>query len=99
MKGAVCDTRLARCPQWYLIPPPGINMRIPPKIKKSVVFIGIKHADSGIDEYDYCGTGFIVSVESSRLKRMSFMYLVTAKHVVAGLKGHDCYIRANKKDG
>jgi hypothetical protein len=99
MKSAVLDTRLANCPQWYLIPPPDINMRIPSRVKKSVVFIGIKADDSVITEPDYCGTGFIVSIQSSKIKRVSFPYLVTARHVAAELKGLDFYIRVNTKDG
>ena len=45
----VCDTRLANCHKWYLIPPQDINMRIPDNLKKCVVFIGIKEPQENMD--------------------------------------------------
>jgi hypothetical protein len=74
-------------------------MRIPDDVKKCVAFIGIKKVESVIEELDYCGTGFIASVQSLKHPRISFPYLVTAKHIAEGLRGIDIFIRINTKDG
>jgi len=71
-------------------------MRIPDSIKKSVVFIGI---DSGAGKVDFKGTGFFVSVPSTRVPKHNLIYLVTAKHVVAEIGNREFCIRANTKDG
>jgi hypothetical protein len=73
-------------------------MRIPDAVKKCVVFIGVEVQREHGREIIYLGTGFIVSVKSS-VKRMSFLYLVTARHIVANIAERDYYIRANTKDG
>ena len=75
-----------------------INMRIPDAVKKCVVFIGIEAQIEHVPAIIYLGTGFIVSVKST-IGRMSFIYLVTARHIVASIAERDFYIRANTKDG
>jgi hypothetical protein len=74
-------------------------MRIPDDVKKCVVFIGIKKGKSPTQEPEYLGTGCIVSVQSKKLPRSSFPYVVTAKHVAVELDGKDIYMRMNTKDG
>jgi len=73
-------------------------MRIPDAVKKCVVFIGIEAQIEHVPAIIYLGTGFIVSVKST-IGRMSFIYLVTARHIVASIAERDFYIRANTKDG
>ena len=47
------------------------------------------------------GTGFFVGVQDEKIKNRSFVYLVTAKHVISNTDGNpfkSIYIRVNKKD-
>jgi hypothetical protein len=94
--------RLANSPQWYLIPPQDINMRVPHSITKCVVFIGTETANPA-EPIKWRATGFFVSFPSTLASASSpnrgFMYLVTSKHGVRKLEGGDFYIRANTKDG
>ncbi|HWD92654.1 MAG TPA: hypothetical protein VG938_09915 [Verrucomicrobiae bacterium] len=71
-------------------------MRIPDVIKKAVVFIGIQ-AEPG--DIKFCGTGFFISMPSTRVPNHNFIYLITARHVVEGINGRDFYVRLNTKDG
>jgi len=96
---AGCDARLANCPQWYLIPPPDINMRIPDDNKKCVVFFGVEIQDGASIKIKWGGTGFLVNVQSDKVAGMHFVYLATARHVAAQTKGTVFYIRFNTKDG
>ena len=55
-----------------------------------------------MEKKDLLGTGFIVAHPSEYgvgdLAK-SFLYIVTAKHVIDGLNGADCGIRINNQDG
>jgi hypothetical protein len=56
-------------------------MRIPDDIRKCVVFVGYQMAD---ESFRIAGTGFLVSRDIGNGNR--FAYLVTAGHVVNGIK-------------
>jgi hypothetical protein len=99
MKNAVCDTRLANCPQWYLMPPKDINMRIPETVRKCVVYLGVGKSDGKNHQIQYGGTGFFIGVDSKRISGTSFLYLVTARHVADKLKHPNFWLRANTRDG
>jgi hypothetical protein len=76
------------------------NMRIPDDVKKSVVFIGVEVDDGhGGKKIRFCGTGFFVSVASQYDANKSWLYLVTAKHVVVELNARQFFVRANSNDG
>ncbi|HTJ50260.1 MAG TPA: serine protease [Cyclobacteriaceae bacterium] len=71
-------------------------MKLPNDIKKCVVFIGIQKADQTII---IVGTGFIVYDDVSNKDKS---YLVTAKHVIEGIKGKgvdEAMVRMNLVDG
>jgi hypothetical protein len=93
----VLDERLANCPQWYLMPPKGFNMRIRDDALRCVVFIGIEISGDFGKKIKWCGTGFFVSRKSDKFSG-SFVYLVTAKHVLIEIGKNDFFIRANTKD-
>jgi len=77
-------------------------MRIPEKIKKCVVFLGIREGDSH-EPIKWKGTGFFVSypskVANTDQPNRGFMYLVTAKHVAVKFSDKEFYVRANTKNG
>lgn len=72
-------------------------MRIPDELKKSVVFI--LREDTPNTWTTFIGTGFLVSRKLTKIPGRSFVYLVTAKHVVVALKGKRFAIRVNKNGG
>jgi len=59
-------------------------MQIPPEVTKCAVFIGFNFPN----EIKYCATGFIVGVSAneSAFDGRHYDYLVTAKHVIDGIK-------------
>lgn len=67
-------------------------MRIKNDFLNCVVFIGM-----GND--NWLGTGFLVSRESDNFSGKNFIYLVTARHVIAKIRERDFFIRINTKDG
>jgi hypothetical protein len=67
-------------------------MRIGDDALKSVIFIGF-----GID--NWVGTGFLVSRESDKFSGKNFIYLVTARHVIAKIGDRDFIIRINTNNG
>lgn len=70
-------------------------IRIPDSVKKCVAFIGTE-----LDgKRRYCGTGFFVTVSSKVFPEAKFLFLVTAKHVVAEITGNKFFVRVNLKDG
>ncbi len=74
-------------------------MRVPDQIRECVAFICCRDANGDLR---YAGTGFFVALQSTALQGKIFVYFITAKHVVAGLKaaGYDpFYIRLNLKAG
>ena len=76
------------------------SQAIPPEFKKTVAFIFIKD-DAG--KIIPNGTGFFVSIPDSSIKKVEFVYLVTAKHVIENNLTKDfydrIYIRINKRNG
>lgn len=71
-------------------------MKLPVDIKKCVFFIGLEKADKSIM---IVGTGFVIYDDISK-KNLS--YLVTAKHVIDGIKGKGLdhvLLRMNFNDG
>lgn len=72
----------------------GSKMHVAARARKGVLFIGIN--ENGI--FKPLGTGFIVSAKSHG---RAFLHLVTAKHVIDGIRDIDgeVYIRFNKKGG
>lgn len=74
-------------------------MLVPDDIQQCVVYLGLPvTAAPGMRGMKPSGTAFFVRVEAD-LPGASFIYLVTAKHVVEKLQGQDFAMRANKKDG
>jgi hypothetical protein len=74
---------------------------IPPEVKSIVAFIFIPGKHAG--EFVPCGTAFFVGVKDQKAPQRSFLYLVTAKHV---LKAPDhvswlpsIFLRLNTKAG
>lgn len=74
-------------------------MRVDDAVLKSVCFIGtMLHEDSASYDFDPFGTGFFVSISSS-IHGGKFHCLVTAKHVVDGLKGQQVCVALNTRSG
>ena len=75
-------------------------MRVPDNILKGVAYIGevAGHDELGNAYGDFQGTGFFVQVPSQHFPTTSFVYVVTAKHVLTDIK-NDVYILLNGKDG
>lgn len=73
------DNRIGGCPRYYLGDGSSL-MQIPDQIRNTVVFLGYqKDADPVMG-----GTGFLVSKKVS--SDLCLVYLVTAKHVIHGIK-------------
>jgi len=64
-KNPYVDTHLGREVRWFLTLRSDIDMRLPDEILKCVVFIGKKRDE----EIQYCGTGFLVQMQTSRSDR------------------------------
>jgi hypothetical protein len=93
------DTRLANTVDFYYPEPPDIKMKVPDKVKKCVVYLGVEASSDYGNETIYCGTGFFISTPS-KISGKSFIYLVTAKHVCVELnKRKDFILRANSTQG
>ncbi len=97
-----CDRRIANTRRWFMEPPKDADMRVPDTAKDCVVFVGRLRADGTMSKDDLLGTAFIVvhrnELAVSDLSK-SFLYIVTAKHVIDGLGRAECGIRINNKDG
>lgn len=91
------DERLGNTPQYYLGEKGDKLMLVPDEVRKCVVFICYKD----IDGLHLAGTGFFVGVPSSIPER-TYVYLVTAKHVIKGIKqkstDNKVYLRINQKN-
>jgi len=75
-------------------------MRVPDEVKKSVVFVGTMGRDQhGQETPYYGGTGFLVSLPSRNIVGNSFIYLVTAKHVIDKAGDRPLILRVNTTDG
>ncbi|HSY17494.1 MAG TPA: hypothetical protein VK815_04130 [Candidatus Acidoferrales bacterium] len=73
-------------------------MQIDENILKCVFFIGLESQDGAKTSYEWRGTGFFVS-RPSKLARKAFVYLVTAKHIIADIGQRNFVIRVNNKNG
>lgn len=75
-------------------------MQIPDEVRKSVFFVLYKDKDQNLR---FAGTGFFVSMQSEYSSEKTFIYMVTAKHVV--IEARNCssddhiYARINTRDG
>jgi len=74
-------------------------MDIPSEVLKCVAFIGIGIPNEGQIVYYPGGTGFFVSVDSEIHPNVTYIYFVTAKHVIEGVGDRDSCIRVNGKSG
>lgn len=81
MLNLYADYRIGGRPRLYLAETPEIFMRVPDEIRKCVVFLLAHKNGKGLV---LAGTGFFVgyNVTLSFGKNLSFIYLVTAKHVI-----------------
>jgi hypothetical protein len=72
-------------------------MQIPNETRKCIVFIGYRGADK---RYVLSGTAFYVT-QISKDSKLSFRYLVTAKHVIDKIRDRcaEVCIRVNQKNG
>jgi hypothetical protein len=97
-----CDRRIANVQKWWLSPPKDVFMRVPDEIKKCVVFLGhLTMLRDNFASLEPRGTGFIIAQPSEfgDGDKASFLYLVTAKHVIDGLAGELSGARINRRDG
>ena len=77
------------------------DMRVPDKVLRSVVFLGMKNGDT---QPRLAGTGFFVAVPTVNFHGLHHTYLVTAKHVYVKMKeavekGHAVFARQNLRNG
>lgn len=74
-------------------------VQIPDEVRQSVVFLYSKHGDKMISR----GTAFFVGVPSTSHAENSYVYLVAARHIVAGIQTHgddgNVYARLNTVGG
>jgi hypothetical protein len=92
------DYRLGGEPRHYLAEKPEHFMFVPDEIRKCAVFVGYQKAD---DSYVKLGTAFFVSYPSVR-EGKSFLYLVTAKHIIARIQElalNEVQVRLNTHEG
>lgn len=76
------------------------NVRVPDNALRGVGFVSeVVHSGPDGDELDHFATGFFVSVPSSSVTGMMFLYFVTARHISRGFEGRDIRLVVNKKDG
>ncbi len=76
-------------------------VRIPSELFKGIAFVGAIAGkdESGAVHGDIFGTGFFVKHASEKFKPDSFVYLVTAKHLLKDIGQSEPYIVANGRDG
>jgi len=87
-------------PKWYIVPPEDIGMRVPPEVKKCVCFIALPvSSEGGVNWIEPIGTAFFVGMVSEKIPDLSYIYLVTARHVAEKVMGKPFLIRVNMKDG
>jgi hypothetical protein len=88
------DRRLGNSVQYYLNPPPDIDMLVPDTIRDCAVFIGTKEGE----DITFRGTGFLVAMPHPNVVGKGYIYLVTAKHCIVD-SGNKLFLRANTTDG
>src|SRR5215218_10354493 len=75
-------------------------LRVPEQITKCVAFLAAKHPSES--NYHYAGTAFFIGVDSPTYpETRSYVFMVTAAHVVRGItaSGARIYLRTNMTDG
>jgi hypothetical protein len=89
------DTRLGGVPR-YVLAPKWCLVQIPPTIQKGVVFLACKRKG---EEPEVRGTGFLVEYPFPEMPERCLRYLVTASHVIEGIKKRSrdpsVYVRLN----
>ena len=92
-----CDRRIANVRTWWIEPPKDAGMRVPDTVKDCVVFLGRVRTDGMMEKKDLLGTAFLVVMKEEGAGDLgkSFLYLVSAKHVIEGLQGATCGVRIN----
>ena len=75
-------------------------MRVPDEFRQCVVFVGLpaQRLDGQLETI-FRGTAFFAGIESETVKGISYIYLVTAKHVATKLEGQPFMVRINTIDG
>jgi len=76
------------------------NMLIPDEVRKSVVFLLYVNKKQ---QLNLAGTGFFVSVQPDEFDGRTFVYLITAKHVIVAVRQHsidgNIIVRINDRNG
>lgn len=95
----VIDYRIGGIPRYYIGKDPSELMKIPPEVEKCVAFICC-NTEKGME---FAGTAFFASIPFHGLEGRVFVYLVTAKHIVEGMRQKSLdqiiHVRVNKKNG
>jgi hypothetical protein len=92
------DYRVGGTTRYFVSERAGPLMLVPDEVRKCVLFVGFQMHDG---TWKYAGTAFWVNRRIAETDH-SFMYVVTAKHVIEGIKGKGLdkvYLRMNFKDG
>jgi hypothetical protein len=95
------DARLGGVqPRYYLGRSEERLVRIPDDLRKCAVFLG--YEDGGIIKP--AGTAFFVAVPLEEMREHNALYLVTAKHLLAGIRklsiaNQNTYVRLNSREG
>jgi hypothetical protein len=96
----VRDQRVGGLVRYRLLEDVGELMRVPDEIRKCVAFLWYKNARG---EGRLAGTAFFVSVGAESEPGINFIYLVTAKHVIAAARANSSegtiYLRVNLIEG
>src|SRR4051812_7549635 len=79
----VSDRRLGGLNRWRLVESAGELMQVPDEMRKCVAFLWYKNAQG---QPRLAGTAFFVAVEEEDCKEVGFIYVVTAKHVIAAAR-------------
>ncbi|MGD0969248.1 MAG: hypothetical protein ABR949_13300, partial [Candidatus Aquilonibacter sp.] len=93
------DERIGGMPKHYLeYDRPDNEMLIPDEMRKCVGFVALEQGGRAL----LGGTCFIVSRPTTLIQGKSFMYAVTAKHVIDAVARNGCFdalLRLNLKGG
>ena len=75
-------------------------MRVPEEVRRCVVFLCLPTTSiDGQAGFSFVGTAFFVGLPSRKKEGVSYIYLVTAKHVAERLAGKPFLIRVNNTRG
>jgi hypothetical protein len=94
------DKRLGNTLRWWLYPSKDWGVRVPDEVNESVAFVGRIVRKGSQETRVLGGTAFLVAFPSTTVKDISYIYLVTAKHVAQQVShGGTWFVRMNNKDG